>query len=418
MSRTADTALPLLDPRNSSLDRWAFFVLAVSGSVAIVVLRNMPIDPLWIVPVPLGAIVLYALIVLITGRFRLREDRAADNCYYMGFIFTLVSLAYALYTFRVGGEATDGLIHDFGIALVSTIVGVAARLLLNQFRTDPVEIEREARLDLAETAQKLRSQLQQSVVEFQNYQISLQQSLREAMMATSEQTEKSLESTTDRFEAVSTALLDRIDHLFEAHEANASKLTQASGRTVDALESLVRRIEEVEAPRDLIEQALSPAVQEIRSAAEAVGKRARSEGQQIKRLTSLVENALAAGEALEKRITTAADHAAAEADRYERFLSTIDGLRQRMSEGSEGLRSSQELIGRMAEEARTSLDSIRRHNEAIRSEVEDGRSATLDLHRDLAQYASLIIERLGSEPRPERGPPPPPGVGPDSAGRR
>lgn len=63
--------------------------------------------------------------------------RAGDELYYLGLLFTLVSLSYALVSlFIINPNAVDleqrtnDLIGSFGIALGSTIVGILARILL------------------------------------------------------------------------------------------------------------------------------------------------------------------------------------------------------------------------------------------------------------------------------------------------
>ena len=63
--------------------------------------------------------------------------RAGDELYYLGLLFTLVSLSYALVSlFIISPNAVDleqrtnDLIGSFGIALGSTIVGILARILL------------------------------------------------------------------------------------------------------------------------------------------------------------------------------------------------------------------------------------------------------------------------------------------------
>ncbi len=71
-----------------------------------------------------------------------------DNSYYLGFLFTLTSLAVTLY-FVVDVAAEDRafahpeVISGFGVALVSTLVGVFIRVLMMQFRLDLVARERE-----------------------------------------------------------------------------------------------------------------------------------------------------------------------------------------------------------------------------------------------------------------------------------
>ena len=62
--------------------------------------------------------------VLLGARlFRLRDDQSGDNLYYMGFLFTLTSLAVSLYQFSAAGSA-EQIVQNFGIAIASTIAGI------------------------------------------------------------------------------------------------------------------------------------------------------------------------------------------------------------------------------------------------------------------------------------------------------
>jgi hypothetical protein len=90
----------------------------------------------------------YAATLLLARSAALRDDQAGDNIYYMGFLYTLTSLGVSLYQF---GDADSGtaIVRNFGIAVASTIAGVAGRVLFSQMRRDPVEVERSARLELA-----------------------------------------------------------------------------------------------------------------------------------------------------------------------------------------------------------------------------------------------------------------------------
>ncbi|MXV78452.1 hypothetical protein F4001_08870 [Candidatus Poribacteria bacterium] len=68
-----------------------------------------------------------------------REERltAGDNLYYLGLLFTLLSLILALiqlFVLDAEGEVAERayqLIGNFGIALVSTVAGIVARILLH-----------------------------------------------------------------------------------------------------------------------------------------------------------------------------------------------------------------------------------------------------------------------------------------------
>ena len=66
----------------------------------------------------------------------LDRNRAGDNLYYLGLLFTLISLAYVLVTLFIVGSGDEfdlkvhGLVGNFGIALTSTIFGILARIFL------------------------------------------------------------------------------------------------------------------------------------------------------------------------------------------------------------------------------------------------------------------------------------------------
>ena len=61
-----------------------------------------------------------------------RADIIGDNIYYLGFLLTLVSLAYTLYKFTSADAEIDQIIKNFGIALSTTLIGVVGRVYFNQ----------------------------------------------------------------------------------------------------------------------------------------------------------------------------------------------------------------------------------------------------------------------------------------------
>ena len=105
---------------------------------------------------------------------RLRDDQSGDNLYYMGFLFTLTSLGVSLYQFTAS-RAAEEIVQNFGIAIGSTITGIGLRVIFNQMRRDPIEVERMMRLELAEAARRVRRELDSTVVEFGYLRRSAQQ---------------------------------------------------------------------------------------------------------------------------------------------------------------------------------------------------------------------------------------------------
>lgn len=152
-------------------DRRFFFLCVVLGIFGIMVLRNLGSQADdqftlfdWLaVGLAVSIIVVYSLYVYSPNlRKSVSLDRAGDNAYYLGLLFTLSSLAFSLYKLSLQEhvEATRiiSLLPDFGVALFSTIVGIAARIALQQFGDDNYA-EAIARDELGVAVSKFRQNL-------------------------------------------------------------------------------------------------------------------------------------------------------------------------------------------------------------------------------------------------------------------
>jgi hypothetical protein len=125
-----------------------FLVFVVAGCAYIVLAKLAGIGPFYVTFVPVGTMLAYALLIYSARGLRLRDDQSGDNLYYMGFLFTLTSLGVSLYQFTAV-RAAEEIVQNFGIAIGSTIAGIGLRVIFNQMRRDPVEVERVMRLELA-----------------------------------------------------------------------------------------------------------------------------------------------------------------------------------------------------------------------------------------------------------------------------
>lgn len=126
-------------------DAILFGLFAAIGIAYEIITHAFTQDTVFIIAGPVLVLGLYLFTSISYRRFRLRLDQLGDNCYYLGFLFTLTALSIALYDFRSAEvrSAEDGIhaiIANFGVALASTIVGIALRVLLSQMREDPVEV--------------------------------------------------------------------------------------------------------------------------------------------------------------------------------------------------------------------------------------------------------------------------------------
>src|SRR5689334_11447571 len=125
------------------IDRMWFFFMFIAGALSILLFDVLGVHKGYSIVVSGAIIVLYAVCASVVPRLRARPDQVADNSYYLGLLFTLVSLSLALYRFAsVEGPGTtegapEAILRNFGIAISSTIFGLALRVLVAQFREDP-----------------------------------------------------------------------------------------------------------------------------------------------------------------------------------------------------------------------------------------------------------------------------------------
>ena len=216
-----------------------FFAVVVFGSGYIVFSKLEDFGAFSVTAVPVLIMVGYA--VLLGARlFRLRDDQSGDNLYYMGFLFTLTSLAVSLYQFSAAGSA-EQIVQNFGIAIASTIAGITLRIMFNQMRRDPVETEAASRLELAEASRRVKRELESSILEFSYFRRTTQQSIADTL----DEVRESIGKAHDKFAGELEKLATSTSLPFE----ESAKL---SGATLASLNQ--RTIEVLEVSRELVQE--------------------------------------------------------------------------------------------------------------------------------------------------------------------
>lgn len=248
---------------------------------------------LWVTAGPVLIMLIYSILLFSSRFLRLRDDQAGDNLYYLGFLFTLTSLGFSLWQFTATG-ATETIIENFGIALSTTIAGVAFRVIFNQMRQDPMEVERTARLELAESARKVRNELDSAALEFSHFRRSMQQSISDATAELSKNLNDLLSKANKGWDDLPSRSAEPLEKVSAQAAAALEKLNgtlisgldSASQRLFSAIEGVTTRAESVskelgqvsgklsaiQIPKEItlgkidsIGQVLSRAVEEIRN---------------------------------------------------------------------------------------------------------------------------------------------------------
>src|SRR5580692_670996 len=223
---------------SSGISAIVFMLFVVAGAVYIIAAKLGGVGRTYVTLVPVLTMIGYAVLIWSARSLRLRDDQAGDNLYYMGFLFTLTSLGVSLYQFNAA-RAAEEIVQNLGIAIGSTITGIALLVIFNQMRQDPVEVERIMRLELADAARRVRQELDSAVVEFGYVRRSAQQAAAD-----------SFNHVAEKIDQIATRLLAGIAEvatqsarpLEDASRHSAETIADASSTMVEAIAATARQL--------------------------------------------------------------------------------------------------------------------------------------------------------------------------------
>jgi hypothetical protein len=401
--RAADTAYA------TGTSAVVFLVFVAVGCAYIVAAKLAGIGPFYVTFVPVGTMLAYALLIFSARGLRLRDDQSGDNLYYMGFLFTLTSLGVSLYQFTAA-RAAEEIVQNFGIAIGSTIAGIGLRVIFNQMRRDPVEVERMMRLELAEAARRVRRELDSTVVEFGYHRRSAQQAAADSFNQVTEKFDEivgkflgSLEEITAKTLAPVEAASQRsADAIMQASEGIGAKLAE-SGRQISAasehlseraaaisaaLDQVTAKLSAMQTPERVIEIRLEPVTASLAQAAERLAAQTGSQASAIKEALEMANAAAARSTdlAMELRqdldtanstnratLEAAAGMVKAVAKALDEFRANSTGyaevLRASLEKTDATMRTFTDLLVRYGVEAATQSDDLRQLLPAVEASV-------------------------------------------------
>jgi len=222
-----------------------FFIALCCGVTAIILMKYTGADQVIITAVPVAIMLFYALLIISIRKFRLRLDQAGDNFCYFGFLYTLTSLAYSLYDFGESADAAASIITNFGIAIATTIVGLALRVLFAQMRTDPIETEEVARIELADASRRLRGELDTMAREFSMFRVSLQQMTAEAFKDLRDSINGTVTQGVSEFDKGVSDFSRTLTNANSELEAHSNALKESSLNLAENMTKVANRIENI-----------------------------------------------------------------------------------------------------------------------------------------------------------------------------
>src|SRR5579883_1022258 len=298
--------------QTSTDNRWQsrfdglFLAVLGAGAAAIVFLHGLYGPRLAAELVPVGLMVVYGAVQQSSGTYKGHEDRLGDNVYYLGFLFTLISLLVSLLMLRPNDSSVSSiLVYSFGVALTTTIVGLLGRVILYQLYGEPPEDPVISMQRLGESARQASQELNRVVERVRYTYVEGSQSTKEFFAeasATARQAVQEIrrsytdtsQSIRESFAEAAIAARQMLDDTAGSMKAAAAETTGALrqsatalhkridtiGSRVDAvaaaLEQMAQRVREIEIPADLIKARLNPLADVVAQALDKVAQAAQA----------------------------------------------------------------------------------------------------------------------------------------------
>jgi hypothetical protein len=371
------------NPHDSRADKVLFAIVFVAGTAAILGTKLAGAPRLVPVAVAVAALLLYAVLVSWVERFRLREDRAGDNAYYLGFLFTLVSLSYALSQFKVQDPAAIGAVIDsFALALSSTIIGLAIRVWFQQLREDPQEFEQDARLALGQATIELRQQLISVIEDVTLLRKRVDVELREdfigrARALTEAATEAMQQVAAEHGQWLQTVAAQLKD---DRQEVLAFSATQKASltRLTNSLQDLVKRIDRAELPVEAFTRRLDELLAAWGAEVDTRRSKAASESVAFELAASAFRDVSKATTGLEERVV--------------RVVAMSDGVADSLGRSRGAV---QELVAAVTAGSGTILKASREHA----AEIEALATRSRVLQSELAKVTEVLADGAADRAR-------------------
>lgn len=231
------------------------------------------------------------------------EEKFADSCYYLGFIFTIASIVVCLLDvpkMSVGSGLQDIALR-FGAAMISTVLGMAVRVYLVSFRKDSNDALQDVEQALLDTTQLFTAQLQENLKTLQSFEqqvfsaskssvASVQaqiealsrnfsETLSEFYARLNEENRAAFREMADEGKAASARLADAVDGYSQGMQSHLSSIERRVSQFADAVTA---RLDATEFPDDYFAKRLKAPIDALALETNNVGDAVRAVNDEVK----------------------------------------------------------------------------------------------------------------------------------------
>ncbi len=393
------------------------YALAI-GSAVIAIGNWLGFTPWLIALLVSGVMVLFAVLV---HRTAVSSDSKGDSLYYLGLLFTFVALVAALVAFdwESGTTGTTPIIRNFGIALLTTIVGLAGRVWYAMSADTPGDLEDALRSDLEDAVREMRGSLNRArdeldtmVMKFGESAGEMTESARETSRATI-----GISATADRAaEAGRTleSLVERVTASFKSVAGRVSELDSAVDGGSEAARKLNQSVESLSEPatrlaRDMAlasegvrgfnktladaRRTTEPVVQAMRETADGVVEAAARTGRLNLTIAGLDRSARNAGDAVGE-VAAGAKSTVGDVESTRQEASHLGHRMRELSVHAESVEDEFSQAREVAHAARSRIDGVAGRARSLEQRMANGQNALAESMESARQRARSLDSGL------------------------
>lgn len=241
---------------------------------------------------PLAFMAVYIILGFRRGPEDVSDERFGDSCYYLGFIFTISSIAFSLFDIPdldKAGRLTAVAVR-FGAAMISTFLGFIVRVYLVGFHHESTEAIQSLENQVVESANRLKTRLDLSQEAFEAFEEKVRQAANDTetrvRIATenvgrhlSQEMAQTLKAIAAEVQALHKSAADQMNVAALALSADLSKCSQAlvadisraQAHFIGMADQLQTRLRAVTFPDDFFTKELTPPVRNLVASMVAVG---------------------------------------------------------------------------------------------------------------------------------------------------
>ena len=378
--------------RADPLSDWDACVIAfILGLAIIVIFRGfITIPPLFAYFVAIILVIIISLYAyhVIGSRSGISFDRAGDNAYYLGLLFTLITLIVVL--LKMGAHDSISakiLISDFGIALISTIAGIIARARIQHCHNDPTDIETQAAYDLNRASEQLRALLSKAIA-------NIDKALSKAIANIDQAALKAVSEMNRTAKAMDVAAQEILNHtrkmLEESAKANAELFSSLSHKIDDPVHDFLDQIKLASAGMKEFSNTTNVAISHMEKHIAELEARTSLAEKDFKDLSVGIEQAR---QTIEKTKNQCQDFSSAIASFANEFSQLIPEniLQQFHSAQDEMLQQQKQLLSQLNAQEQ----NVTRFKEQLSNAGSRASAVAEELEKGLASQFEIIREKAG-----------------------